>query len=373
MNASGEPLEETDRRFMAAAIELSRKHLGLTGTNPSVGALVVRFDWGEPVVVGQGVTAKGGRPHAEPQALAQAGELARGATAYVTLEPCAHHGHTPPCTDALIAAGVARVVIAAGDPDPRVSGKGVQLLRAAGVDVTEGVLTDEASDALSGYLMRSRNGRPEVIVKIAVSRDGKIGISGGGQVAITGAAARQRVHQMRSEYDAILVGVGTAIADDPELTCRLPGKEDRSPIRLVLDPLARLPLSSRLATNATLVPTIVVCGPDAPDEAKAALNSLGVETLTVRFSGEGLDLPQLLGELARRGISTLMVEGGAVTVSAFLKAGLVDRIALFSGAGRIGSEGVDAPFTAGHMPAGLRLLREARYGDDLYAEYVRNS
>ena len=235
--------DETHRRFMAAAIRLSRRHVGLTATNPAVGTLIVDESAGTPTIVGRGVTAIGGRPHAETEALAEAGDRARGATAYVTLEPCAHHGRTPPCAEALVAAGISRVVGAASDPDPRVSGRGYALLRAAGIEVVERVLSAEAADQMPGYLVRSLKKRPEVTLKLAISADGMIGRMGEGQVAITGAVARAQVHLMRAESDAILIGAATALADDPELTIRLPGLENRSPVRVVLDPAARLPVS----------------------------------------------------------------------------------------------------------------------------------
>src|SRR5690606_25408700 len=227
-SADGGP-SGTDRRFMAAAIRLSRRNLGLTATNPSVATLIVRDDGQGPYIVGRGVTAVGGRPHAETEALAEAGDLARGATAYVTLEPCAHHGRTPPCAEALVAAGVKRVVGGTSDPDPRVSGKGYAILREAGIEVVEGVLAAEAAEMMAGYLIRSIKKRPEVILKLAVSADNKIGRRGEGQIAITGEIARRQVHLMRAEADAILIGIGTALTDDPELTCRLPGLGQRSP------------------------------------------------------------------------------------------------------------------------------------------------
>src|SRR5690606_33021789 len=260
----------TDRRYMAASIRLSRRNLGLTATNPSVGTLIVR----DGVVVGRGVTAIGGRPHAEPQALAEAGSLAEGATAYVTLEPCAHHGRTPPCADALVTAGVARVVGAASDPDPRVSGKGYAILREAGIEVVEGVLANEAADLLAGYLTRARLKRPEVTLKLAVSSDGMIGRRGEGQVAITGAVSRRQVHRMRAESDAILIGIGTALADDPELTCRLPGLEARSPARIVLDAALRLPVASKLAAGARQTPVLLASSVEADGERRAALAAL---------------------------------------------------------------------------------------------------
>lgn len=243
-----------DERFIAAAIRLSRWHLGRTATNPSVGCLIVR----DGVIVGRAVTALGGRPHAETQALAEAGVLARGATAYVTLEPCSHHGKTPPCSEALIAYGVARVVISVTDPDRRVSGRGIAMLRQAGIEVDAGALEAEGRQSLAAYLIRQTKNRPYVTLKLAVSADGMIGRAGEGQVAITGPEARAQVQALRTETDAILVGIGTAIADDPLLTVRTPGLESQSPIRIVLDPSLALPLTSKLVETAREVPVIVV-------------------------------------------------------------------------------------------------------------------
>jgi diaminohydroxyphosphoribosylaminopyrimidine deaminase/5-amino-6-(5-phosphoribosylamino)uracil reductase len=365
--------DEIDRRFMAAAIRLSRRHLGLTGTNPSVATLIVRDDGKGPVVVGSGVTAIGGRPHAEPQALKEAGPLAAGATAYVTLEPCAHHGRTPPCAEALVAAGVARVVGAASDPDERVSGKGYAILRKAGIEVTEGVLAEEATDVMAGYLMRASRKRPEVVVKLAVSRDGRIGIPGKGQVAITGDITRRQVHLMRAETDAILIGIGTALGDDPQLTCRLPGLEARSPVRIVLDAHARLPVTSKIVKEAREVPVWIAAAADCDRSRRTMLEGAGVQFLATEAANGGFALPELLEDLAARGISTLMVEGGAETVRHFLDEGLVDRIALLTGPGEIGVEGILSPILPDRAPEGFRLLREARYGEDGYSEWVRKT
>lgn len=362
---------ESDRRFMAAAIRLSDRHTGLTSTNPSVGTLIVRDNGNGPVIVGQGVTALGGRPHAEPQALEQAGELARGATAYVTLEPCAHHGRTPPCAEALVAAGVARVVGAASDPDPRVSGKGYAILRAAGIAVIEGVLADDARDRMAGYLTRSLKKRPEVTLKLAVSRDGKIGRKGAGQVPITGEIARRQVHLMRARSDAILVGIGTVLADDPMLDCRLDGLEDRSPIRIILDAHARLPLGSKLAASARKISVFVTTLANADTERREGLEQAGVQFLAAVAAEGRIALPELLEDLGAQGMAALMVEGGAETARHFLEEDLVDRIALFTGAGEIGADGVAAPIDADHIPAGFRRIREAVFGDDHYAEYMR--
>lgn len=360
-----------DRRFMAAAIRLSQRHSGLTSTNPSVATLIVRDEGPGPMIVGSGVTAIGGRPHAETEALAEAGELARGATAYVTLEPCAHHGRTPPCANALAAAGIRRVVGAASDPDPRVSGKGYEILRAAGVEVIERVLAEEAADRMAGYLIRSMKKRPEVTLKLAVSRDGMIGRQGEGQVAITGPVARRQVHMMRAACDAILVGVGTAQADDPELTVRLPGLEGRSPARIVLDRQARLPPLSKLAFTARETRVLIAAGADVAAAKKAALEALGVRFFATETYDGRVALPELLEDLAAQGMSSLMVEGGANTAKAFLDEDLVDRIVLFCGPASIGEGGIVSPVDHDHIPDGFRLIREARFGDDTYAEWTK--
>ncbi|MEJ6783300.1 bifunctional diaminohydroxyphosphoribosylaminopyrimidine deaminase/5-amino-6-(5-phosphoribosylamino)uracil reductase RibD [Aminobacter sp. Piv2-1] len=364
--------DRIDRRFMAAAIRYARRHLGLTSTNPSVGTLIVRDDGNGPVIVGRGVTAIGGRPHAEPQALAEAGELARGATAYVTLEPCAHHGRTPPCANALVSAGITRVVGAASDPDHRVSGNGYAILRTAGIEVRERVLAAEAADQLAGYLNRSVNKRPEVILKLALSADGMIGRRGEGQIEITGEVARRQVHVMRAECDAILIGIGTAIADDPELTVRLPGLRMRSPARIVLDRLTRLPAASKLARSALDVPVLVATCEEGDPANRAELERAGVKFLASESYDGRVALPELLEDLANQGMSRVIVEGGADTARAFLEDGLVDRIALFYGPEAIGSDGIAAPIGRDHIPAGFRLVREARYAEDGFAEWIRD-
>lgn len=357
-----------DRRFMAAAIRLSRQHQGLTGTNPSVATLIVK----DGVIVGRGVTAIGGRPHAETQALLEAGERARGATAYVTLEPCAHHGRTPPCADALVVAGITRVVAAAHDPDDRVAGKGYAILRAGGIDLETNVLGSEAADNLAGYLIRSAKKRPEVTLKLALSSDGYIGREGERQVSITGSASRSQVHMMRAESDAILVGVGTVLADDPLLTCRLPGLEDRSPIRVVLDSRLRLPLDSALVKSASTVPVWIAASAAAEPARRHALVAAGCRILATETDCGATALPELLDDLAAQGISTVMVEGGAKVAGSFLNEDLIDRIALFQGSVAIGSRGgVAAPELHSHIARGFQLRREYRFGDDRYNEFVR--
>ena len=361
-----------DRRFMAAALRLSRRNAGRTSTNPSVGTIIVRDDGAGPMIVGTGVTAIGGRPHAETEALAEAGGLARGATAYVTLEPCAHHGRTPPCANALVNAGISRVVGAASDPDPRVSGRGYAILRAAGVEVVEKVLADEAAEQMAGYLIRSLRKRPEVILKLALSSDGKIGRNGAGQIAITGDIARREVYLMRAEADAVLVGIGTALEDDPALTVRLPGLESRSPARIILDRQIRLPEASKLVSGVDHVPLYIAACPEADPHRRAALERTGVHFIGTETYGGEVALPELLEDLAALGMASVLVEGGAKVARAFLEEELVDRIVLFQGPEAIGEDGIASPIDAGHIPPGFRKLREMRFGEDSYAEWVRD-
>ncbi|PRD41901.1 bifunctional diaminohydroxyphosphoribosylaminopyrimidine deaminase/5-amino-6-(5-phosphoribosylamino)uracil reductase RibD [Phyllobacterium phragmitis] len=369
--ARSSAISTADLRFMAAAIRFSRRHLGLTGTNPSVATLIVRDDGDGPVIVGRGVTAIGGRPHAETQAIAEAGEQARGATAYVTLEPCAHHGRTPPCADALVTAGVVRVVAAATDPDDRVSGKGYAILRGSSLEVIEGVLADQAADVMAGYLIRSFKKRPEVTLKLAVSADGMIGRKGEGQVPITGPVSRAQVHLMRAESDAILVGIGTALADDPMLTCRLAGLEQRSPVRIVLDSDLRLPLSSALVLSSSAVPVWIACGADADPRKKQAMIDAGCRILATESINGRIALPELLEDLAAQGIATIMVEGGANVADYFLNEGLIDRVALFEGPDAIGEEqGLAMPDLRSHI-ASFILSHEARFGADRFTEFRR--
>ncbi|HEY4192782.1 MAG TPA: bifunctional diaminohydroxyphosphoribosylaminopyrimidine deaminase/5-amino-6-(5-phosphoribosylamino)uracil reductase RibD [Mesorhizobium sp.] len=364
--------EALDRRFMAAALRLSRRNAGRTATNPSVGTVIVRDDGAGPMIVGTGVTAIGGRPHAETEALAEAGELARGATAYVTLEPCAHHGRTPPCANALVSAGIARVVGAASDPDARVSGKGYAILRVAGIEVVEKVLAREATEQMAGYLIRSLRKRPEVVLKLALSSDGKIGRRGQGQVTITGEIARREVQMMRVEADAILIGVGTALEDDPALTVRLPGLENRSPARIVLDRKLRLPESSKLVAGADRVPIYVAMSEDADAGRKAVLERRGVRFIGTETHDGAIALPELMEDLAALGMASVLVEGGAQVASAFLADDLVDRIVLFQGVDEIGAEGIASPIDAAHIPSGFRKLREMRFGEDGCTEWVRD-
>jgi diaminohydroxyphosphoribosylaminopyrimidine deaminase / 5-amino-6-(5-phosphoribosylamino)uracil reductase len=364
---------EDDRRFMAAAIRFSLRHSGLTGSNPSVATLIVRDDGAGPVIVGRGITALGGRPHAEAEALGEAGERARGATAYVTLEPCAHHGRTPPCAEALARSGIARLVAATTDPDHRVSGRGFDILRHAGIEVVENVLVDEGRHALAGYLMQRMHNRPHVTLKLAVSADVKIGLPGRGQVAISGPVSRARSHVMRAETDAILVGIETAIGDDPELTCRLPGLEDRSPTRIVLDSAMRLPVDSKLLLSARQVPLEIATIAAVDDPRLDVYRRAGAGIIACAAHDGRVALPELLDDLGARGMQRLLVEGGASVARAFLLDGLVDRIVVFTGTARLGEGGVDAPFSSSAPPPGFTVIRHASYGEDSFVELERRA
>ena len=330
-----------DARFMDMALLAGRRMQGRTWPNPAVGAVIVRDEDG-PVMVGRGWTAPGGRPHAETEALFRAGEAARGATAYVTLEPCSHHGKTPPCADALIAAGVRRVVSAIADPNPLVAGAGFARLRAAGLAVEVGVGAAQAERDLAGHLRRMREGRPHVMLKLAVSADGKIGLPGRRPAQITGEEIRARVHLMRAMSDGLLVGVGTALADDPLLTCRLPGMTGRSPVRIVLDSALRLPLVSKLVQSLDAGPVWIVTSFDAPADRTEALRERGVHVLPCECSDGRLDLLSALRMLAGRGLTRLMVEGGSMLAAALIRLDLVDEAVISRGAVTIGADGVDA-------------------------------
>ncbi|MGE3989234.1 bifunctional diaminohydroxyphosphoribosylaminopyrimidine deaminase/5-amino-6-(5-phosphoribosylamino)uracil reductase RibD [Pseudorhodoplanes sp.] len=331
-------VEGDDLRFLRLALTLGRRGLGNTWPNPAVGAVVVK----DGIVLGRGWTQPGGRPHAETEALRRAGQEARGATLYVTLEPCSHHGKTPPCTDAIVAAGIARVVSALIDPNPRVAGEGYARLEAAGIAVTEGLCADAARRDHAGHIHRILDGRPHVMLKLAISADGKAAPADGKPVSITGEETRAQVHRMRAMSDAILVGIGTVLADDPALTCRLPGMLRVSPVRVVLDPALRLPVQSRLVSGARDIPVWVFSAEDASEDRERLLGEKGVIVTRVTAGERGLDLNAILRALAERGITRLMVEGGPKVASSFLRADLVDEAVLLHGPVPIGPGGVEA-------------------------------
>ena len=360
-----------DLSHMRAALALARRGLGNCWPNPAVGCVVVQ----DGRVVGRAVTAPGGRPHAEPVALAMAGAAARGATVYVTLEPCCHHGRTPPCTDALIAAGIGRVVIAARDCDPRVNGAGIARLRDAGIVVDEGLLRDEADDINAGFFLRVREGRPLVTLKLASTLDGRIATHGGESQWITGEAARRVAHGLRGRHDAVMVGVGTARADDPELTCRIPGYKLVPTVRVVADSHLRTSLTSKLVATARRDPTWIVTREDADSSRRAALEGAGVMVIRVGGSEMGVDLRQGLEAMATHGITRVLVEGGAQLAAALLRADLVDRIAWFHAPSVMGGDGFPAAqaFGVTSLAAMPRFVRDAAtpVGADLFSEFRR--
>ena len=356
---------------MRSALALARRGLGNTWPNPSVGCVIVK----DGRVVGRATTAPGGRPHAEPQALAMAGAAARGATAYVTLEPCCHHGRTPPCTDALIAAGIARVVIGAHDPDPRVNGQGVARLRAAGIAVEQGVLEGEANEILAGFVQRVTAGRPLVTLKLASTLDGRIATHGGESRWITGEAARRAAHALRGRHDAVLVGVGTVLADDPDLTCRLPGVRATPIVRVVADSHLRTPLTARIVATARETPTWMLIRRGADALRRAAFADIGIRLIEVPGADVGVDLQAGLTALGTAGITRLLVEGGAQIAAGLLRSGLVDRIAWFHAPAVMGGDGWPAvqAFGIETLAAMPRFVRRSAtlVGNDVLSEFAR--
>ncbi len=324
-----------DLTHMRAALALARRGLGTTWPNPSVGCVVVK----EGRVVGRGNTAPGGRPHAEALALAMAGEAARGAVAFVTLEPCNHTGQTLPCTEALIAAGVARVVVAGADPDPRVDGSGIARLREAGIEVVTGVLAAEADAMQAGFLTRVRAGRPMLTLKLATTLDGRIATKGGESLWITGDAARRAGHALRGQHDAVLVGVGTVMTDNPDLTCRIPGYQATPGVRVVVDSHLRTRLTARLVTTARVSPTWIVHPDGADPSRKQALTEAGVRLLEVKGAETGVDLAAALQALGTAGLTRVLAEGGAQIAAGLLRADLVDGLAWFHAPAVMGGDG----------------------------------
>lgn len=357
-----------DEAWMGEALMLARAALGTTWPNPAVGCVVVQGD----EIVARAATGGGGRPHAEALALRAAGAAAAGATVYSTLEPCAHTRPEGPCTEVLIAAGVARVVIGTQDPDPRVDGRGIARLREAGIAVEVGCREAEAREIIAGFLKRLRTGLPFCALKLAQSLDGRIAMADGESRWITGEAARADVHRLRAAHDAIMVGSGTALADDPLLTVRLPDGDRRSPVRVVLDRRLRLPPASRLARTAREAPAWVITD-EAADPGRAdALAACGIELIRLAGAdGEPFGVRRALAALAERGITSLLVEGGATLAAALLRAGLVDRLHLYQAPVLLGAEAI--PGVGELALPGLaaaprwRRVEERRLGEDLLA------
>ena len=356
---------------MRAALGLAARGLGNVWPNPAVGCVLVN----DGHVVGRGWTQPGGRPHAETEALRRAGAAAQGACAYVTLEPCSHHGKTAPCSAALIETGISRAVIALDDPDPRVSGRGIKTLRAAGIDVAVGTCGDEAAELNDGYLKRTDRGRPLVTLKVATTLDGKIATHTGESQWITGEDARAAAHLLRASHDAVMIGVGTALADDPELTCRLPGLEGRSPVRIVLDRRLRTPLTSKLVSSAATAPNWIATLSKADRERRKAYADAGVEVITCPEDSDGnLDMAAVLRALAEKGLTRVLAEGGSRVAAALLRRGLVDRMVWFRAPGVMGADGIGVVAglgveALGQMPRAQRR-KVRRLGEDLLETFV---
>jgi len=360
-----------DIAHMRSALALARRGVGNTWPNPSVGCVVVK----DGRVVARAVTAPGGRPHAESAALDLAGKAVSGSTVFVTLEPCCHWGRTPPCTDALISAGVARVVIATRDPDPRVDGAGIARLRAAGIEVQEGVLREEADEVAAGFRTRIRQGRPLVTLKLASTLDGRIATRAGESRWITGRAARRAAHALRGRHDAVMVGVGTVMADDPALTCRLPGYRPNRLVRVVADSHLRTPLSATLVATAAETPTWMLIRNGADPERRDAFTDLGIRLVEVAGAEVGVDPTQALWALGDAGLTRVLVEGGAQLAASLLRADLVDRIAWFHAPAVMGADAWPAvqAFGIEQLDAMPRFTRTAQtlLDDDMLSEFTR--
>jgi diaminohydroxyphosphoribosylaminopyrimidine deaminase / 5-amino-6-(5-phosphoribosylamino)uracil reductase len=360
---------------MAAACALARRGLGWVWPNPAVGCVILDA---EGRVAGRGWTRPGGRPHAETEALRAAGARARGGTVYVTLEPCSHHGETPPCADALINAGVKRVVASMADPDPRVRGTGLRRLREAGIEVIEGVGLKEAETINEGFFRRIRTGRPLVALKTATTLDGRIATSTGESQWITGEAARARGHLLRAQFDAIMVGIGTAAADNPMLTCRLPGLQNRSPVRIVVDGRRRLPLTASLVATARRQPTWLVSVAGTHDARYEAFLSAGVKIIEAPLDKNGQpELTVVMTRLAECGLTRVLIEGGSRLSAALLRDDLIDRIYWFRAAGIVGGDGlpVAAPFGVERLDSMVRFARDEllALGPDVLEIYSRRN
>lgn len=336
---------------MALALRLARRALGTAWPNPAVGCVLVR----EGVIVGRGWTQPGGRPHAEAVALARAGVAAAGATAYVSLEPCAHFGVTPPCADALIAAGIARAVVAVADPDPRVCGQGVRRLREAGIAVTTGVLAADAARLNRGFLCKVGANRPLFTLKAATSLDGRIATRTGDSRWITGEAARRAGHGLRASHDGILVGINTVIADDPALDCRLPGMASRSPVCIIADSTLRLPAAAQVVARARERPCWVMVTARAALDRRRLLEEKGVRLIEVESGRDDRPAPKAMAAaLAGLGLTRVLIEGGGTIAAAFVAAGLIDQVAWFHAPVLIGGDG-----RASLSPLGIERLADA--------------
>ena len=370
---SNDRQSERDARFMDIALMLARRGLGTTAPNPAVGAVIVDQTSGE--VIARGWTQPSGRPHAETEALRRAGPRARGATMYVTLEPCSHYGGTPPCADALVEAGLARVVVGIEDPDPRVAGRGLDRLRAAGISVTRSVRSAEADWITRGHILRVSERRPFIQLKLALAADGSVPRGKAGQpVWVTGPEARAHGHLLRAMTDAILVGRRTVEDDDPELTCRLPGLGTRSPLRIVLARDLDISLESKLVRTARDVPVIVICRPDADARRRTAFEKHGFEVIAVREIDGALWLPSITETLAARSVTRLLVEGGPAVWQSFARTGFVDEVIVFQARGSGTVDPVDRQPPSALLPGlDLTLTTQRKVGLDDMMIFRRRS
>jgi diaminohydroxyphosphoribosylaminopyrimidine deaminase/5-amino-6-(5-phosphoribosylamino)uracil reductase len=373
MSDQAEPVQADtnadDARYMALALALGRRGLGNTWPNPAVGAVIVK----DGVIVGRGWTQPGGRPHAEVEALRQAKKQAQGATLYATLEPCSHQGKSPPCADAIIKAGIARVVSALEDPDSKVAGKGHEKLRAKGIQVDIGLGAEEARRAHAGHFTRVQHGRPFVTLKLAVSADGKAGLAGRKPVQLTGEEARTRVFQMRAQSDAILVGIGTVLSDNPQLNCRLPGMLERSPVRVVLDAGLKLPMAVSVVATVRETPTWVFTSRKPSGIAEEILQQKGCKVFRVDERNGKLDLGEVLKVLTVEGITRLTVEGGPTVAAAFVDGDLIDEAVLLRSEKTIGDGGIDAleGMALSDLTGTLHARGTEKLGADTLETFVR--
>ena len=375
MKTSKSPKNDQDFDTMNLALSLARRGLGNVWPNPAVGCVLVRNDLNNQIV-GRGWTQDGGRPHAETEAIKRARGLAQGSVAYITLEPCNHKGETPPCSEALIKAGIKRCVIATQDPDPRVFGSGIESLREAGIEIEIGVCEDDAKNLNAGFFIRIHKGRPLFTLKTATTLDGCIATTRGNSKWITGVTARSFAHGLRANHDAIMIGIGTALADRPSLTCRLPGLESRTPVRIVADTSLRLPLDSPIVKTAIDIPTWIITATDVNFNRCAELESLGVIVIKLDVGKDGrINLNELANELGKRGLTRVLIESGGELAAAFAKYDLIDQLAWFRSAKLIGGDGLCAvgPFGINEITNAPSFLCESisRAGEDVLEMYSR--
>jgi diaminohydroxyphosphoribosylaminopyrimidine deaminase/5-amino-6-(5-phosphoribosylamino)uracil reductase len=349
-----------DEKYMGHALMLARYAIGRTSPNPMVGAVIIR----DGRVVGQGWHRRAGTPHAEINALQQAGELAHNATIYVTLEPCSHHGRTGPCVEALIAAGIRKVIIAMTDPNPLVAGQGIHKLREAGIEVVEGVLASEAAKLNEVFIKWISTKMPFVLLKSAMSLDGKIASYTGHSKWITGPESRAYVHELRDVYDAILVGIGTVLADNPSLTTRLE-YQGKNPIRVIVDSKARTPVESNVVTDGS-VKTIIAVTHEAPQVKVDALRACGVEVIVCESKDEGINLSYLFKVLGEQQITSILIEGGATINASVLEDNLVDKVHWFIAPKIIGGSSAPGPIGG----KGIAEVNNAKVFEDVHIELI---